>query len=55
MPAEAIRAGRFDSDAVLNGGYTNLKKRKMLSSVKLLTKYAIIIYALGSVHEKFGV
>ena len=27
----------------------------MLISVKLLTKYAIIIYALGSVHEKFGV
>ena len=27
----------------------------MLISVKLLTKYVIIIYALGSVHEKFGV
>ena len=27
----------------------------MLISVKLLTKYIIIIYALGSVHEKFGV
>ena len=26
----------------------------MLISVKLLTKYVIIIYALGSVHEKFG-
>ena len=27
----------------------------MLISVKLLTKYVIIIYALGSEHEKFGV
>ena len=27
----------------------------MVISVKLLTKYVIIIYALGSVHEKFGV
>ena len=27
----------------------------MLISVKLLAKYVIIIYALGSVHEKFGV
>ena len=27
----------------------------MLISVKLLAKYFIIIYALGSVHEKFGV
>ena len=27
----------------------------MLISVKLLTKYVAIIYALGSVHEKFGV
>ena len=27
----------------------------MLILVKLLAKYAIIIYALGSVHEKFGV
>ena len=27
----------------------------MLISVKQLTKYVIIIYALGSVHEKFGV
>ena len=26
----------------------------MLISVKLLTKYVVIIYALGSVHEKFG-
>ena len=26
-----------------------------LISVKLLTKYVIIIYALGSVSEKFGV
>ena len=26
----------------------------MLISVKLLTKYVIIIYALGSVHENFG-
>ena len=27
----------------------------MLPSVKLLTKYVIIVYALGSIHEKFGV
>ena len=27
----------------------------MLISVKLITEYVIIIYALGSVHEKFGV
>ena len=27
----------------------------MLISVKLLTKYVIIIYVLGSAHEKFGV
>ena len=27
----------------------------MLILVKLLTKYVIIIYALASVHEKFGV
>ena len=27
----------------------------MLISVKLLAKYVIIIYALGSVHEKVGV
>ena len=27
----------------------------MLISVKLLTKDVIIIYALGSVHEKFGI
>ena len=26
----------------------------MFISVKLLTKYIIMIYALGSVHEKFG-
>ena len=29
--------------------------RKMLISVKLLVKYVIIVYALSSVHEKFGV
>ena len=27
----------------------------MIISVKLLTKYVIIVYALGSMHEKFGV
>ena len=31
------------------------EKNKMLILVQLLTKYIIIIYALGSVHEKFGV
>ena len=30
------------------------KVKKMLVSVKLLTKY-VIIYALGLVHEKLGV
>ena len=30
------------------------RMRKMLISAKLLTKYVIIIYAFGSVHEKFG-
>ena len=32
-----------------------LDRRKMLISVKLLTKYVMKIYALGSVHETFGV
>ena len=27
----------------------------MILSVKLLTKYVITVYALGSIHEKFGV
>ena len=27
----------------------------MSISIKLLRKYVIIIYALGSVHEKFGI
>ena len=30
-------------------------RRKMLISVKLLTKYVIKIHGLGSVHKKFGV
>ena len=30
-------------------------EKSSLISVKLLEKYVIIIYALGSVHEKFGV
>ena len=37
---------------------SNLMAKKiflMLILVKLLTKYVMIIYALGSVHEKFGV
>ena len=34
---------------------TKFKRRKMFISVKLLTKSVIIIYALGSAHEKFGV
>ena len=34
---------------------TKFKRPKMLICVKLLAKYVIIIYALGSVHEKFGV
>ena len=44
----------IDSDADLNWSWTEFKRRKMLISVKLLTKYVIIIYALGSEHEKFG-
>ena len=34
---------------------TKLIRSKILISVKLLTKYVIITYALGSVNEKFGV
>ena len=43
----------FDAD--LNSSRTKFKKSKMLILVKLLAKYVTIIYALGSVHEKFGV
>ena len=32
-----------------------VQKTKMFISVKLLRKHVIIIYALGSLHEKFGV
>ena len=34
---------------------TRFKRIKMLSSVKLLAKYVIIIYTLGNAHEKFVV
>ena len=44
-----------DSDANLNCSWTKFKRWKLVISVKLLTKSVIIIYALGSVHEKFGV
>ena len=41
---------------VLIAAELSSKVGKMLYSVKLLTKYVIIIiYALGSVYEKFGV
>ena len=32
-----------------------MKRQKIFISIKLLTKYMIIIYALGLVHEKFSV
>ena len=35
--------------------FNTFRRRKMLISVKLLTKYVMRIYALGSVHEKSGV
>ena len=50
-----LRMETIDSDADLNCSWTKFKGRKMLFSVKLLTKIVKIIYALGSVHEKFGV
>ena len=40
---------------VLIAAELSSKVGKMLNSVKLLTKYVIIIYALGSLREKFGV
>ena len=40
---------------VREGGGGGGVVRKMLISVKLLVKYVIIVYALSSVHEKFGV
>ena len=40
---------------VLIAAELSSKVGKMLYSVKLLSKYVIIIYALGSVYEKFGV
>ena len=42
-PTQTIYCGWIDSDAM------------MLISVKLLTKYIVKMYALGSVHEKYGV
>ena len=42
---------RPDSDANLNCSWTKFKRWKLVTSVKLLTKNVIIIYALGSVHE----
>ena len=40
---------------ILIAAVVSSKGRKTLISVKLLTKYVIIIYALASVSEKFGV
>ena len=45
------RLNYFDSDADLSCSELSPKGEKKLISVKLLTKYVIIIYALGSVHE----
>ena len=42
-------------DLFCNSSRTKFKRRKMLILVKLLAKFVIKIYALGSVHEKFGV
>ena len=54
-PTQIIKTGWIDSHVDLNCSWTKFKTRKMLISVKLLTKLIIIIYALGSVHDKFGV
>ena len=54
-PTQIIKTGWIDSDADLDCSWTKLKRRKMLISVKPACKYVILIYALGSVHEKFGV
>ena len=43
---------RTDSDPDLNSSRTKFKRRKILNLKNLLAKYVIIIYALGSVHEK---
>ena len=51
---QIIYTGWIDSVTDLNCTWIKFKGRKMLISVKLLTKYVIIISALGSVHEKFG-
>ena len=48
-PAELIQT------PILMSSRIKSKRRKMLISVKLLTKYLIVIYALGSIHDKFGV
>ena len=49
------RPAELSSDADLNFSRTKLKRRKTFTSVNLLTKYLIITYAFGSVHEKFDV
>ena len=54
-PTQIIKTGWIDSDTDLNSSRTKFRRRKMLFSVKLLTKYVIRIYALGSVHKEFGV
>ena len=50
-----IRPTELIQMPILIAAELSSKGRKMLISVKLLTKYVITIYALGSVHEKFGV
>ena len=52
---QIIKMAWIDSDTDLNCSWTKFKTPKMLILVKLLTKYVIIIYALGSVHEKFSI
>ena len=47
-----MKADPNDSDADLNSSRSKFKKRKLLSE-NILNN--IIIYALGSAHEKFGV
>ena len=50
-----IRPTELIQKPILIAAELSSKGRKMLISVKLLTKYVITIYAFGSVHEKFGV
>ena len=46
-----MKADPNDSDADLDSSRTKFKKRKLLANIL----NNIVIYALGSAHEKFGV